>query len=180
MQSIDLSLIKMIKSHYYVKTDQIIRRIEYKGRTFFDKFEQINEPLDLSVLKRHLNGEIIVAHSLISDTNKVENLVFDYNGRSPERFWHRAQLLLREQGYINFTAYKTKTNGHLHLYIHKGHTAFDEGCQIINKLSMLLKSKMIQEWRVFPTLDIPREFNILTLPYELYQKERGASWAKHM
>ncbi|MCW1669163.1 DUF1882 domain-containing protein, partial [Campylobacter jejuni] len=25
-----------------------------------------------------------------------------------------------------------------------------------------------------------REFNILILPYEVYQKERGSSWSKHM
>ncbi len=26
----------------------------------------------------------------------------------------------------------------------------------------------------------PRDFNILIVPYEVYAKERGASWARHM
>ncbi|MDP1784758.1 MAG: DUF1882 domain-containing protein, partial [Sulfuricurvum sp.] len=26
----------------------------------------------------------------------------------------------------------------------------------------------------------PLEYNILNLPYEVYAKERGASWSKHM
>ena len=43
----------------------------------------------------------------------VVNIVIDFNGRDPERFYHKAQLLLREEGYINFTAYKTKTEGHI-------------------------------------------------------------------
>lgn len=180
MQTIDLSLIKIIKDHYYIKRDRIVQKLDYKGRVFFDKFERINEPLDFSIIQKHISGEITVAHSLINNFNKVENIVFDYNGRMPERFWHRAQLLFREEGYMNFTAYTTKTPGHLHLYIHKGHTTFEEGCQIANKLSMLLNAKMMKEWKVFPTLDVPKYFNILTLPYELYQKERGASWAKHM
>lgn len=180
MQSIDLTLIKMITDHYFIKRDTILQKIEYKGRYFFDKFERINEPLSYGVQKDHEEGKIIAAHSLISKDNKVENIVFDYNGRTPERFWHKAQLLLREEGFINFTAYQSKTPGHLHLYVHKGHTTLNEGYQIANKLSIMLAQKLPKEWRMFPTLDIPIEFNILALPYELYQKERGASWSKHM
>lgn len=180
MQSIDTALIKIINSHYYIKRDHIVNKIEYKGKIFFDKFERVNEPLNFSVIKDHDEGKITVAHSLISATDKVENIVFDYNGRMPERFWHRAQLLLREEGFINFTAYETKTPGHLHLYVHKGHTTLNEAYQLANLLSMKLASKLAKEWRMFPTLDLPREFNILTLPYKLYQKERGASWSKHM
>jgi hypothetical protein len=39
---------------------------------------------------------------------------------------------------------------------------------------------LAKQWRVFPTDELPPEFNILNLPYELYKKERGASWARHM
>ncbi len=180
MYNVDISLIKMIKDHYYVKRDKIVKKINYKGRLFFDKFERVDAMLNYSVMNRHAEGEIIVAHSLISDRDKVENIVFDYNGRNTERFWHRAQLLLREEGFLNFTAYESKTPGHLHLYIHKGHTDLQEGYQIAKMLSMKLAQKLPREWRVFPNPDIPREFNILVLPYKVYQKERGASWAKHM
>jgi hypothetical protein len=47
-------------------------------------------------------------------------------------------------------------------------------------LSTKLATKLPREWRMFPTSDMPREYNILILPYKLYAKERGASWAKHM
>ncbi|HDZ5339145.1 TPA: DUF1882 domain-containing protein [Campylobacter fetus] len=180
MQSIDLTLIKMITDHYYIKRDAILNKIEYKGRHFFDKFERIDEPLNYNVQKEHEERKIIAAHSLISKNDKIENIVFDYNGRTPERFWHKVQLMLREEGFINFTAYESKTPGHLHLYVHKGHTTLSEGYQIANRLSVMLAQKLPQEWRMFPSLDLPREFNILALPYALYQKERGASWSKHM
>lgn len=180
MQNIDLSLIKINTSHYFVKTNEIVSKMDYKGRIFYNKFRQVNEPLSYSVIQDHLSGKFVVAHSLISSSDKVENIVIDYNGRMPDRFWHRAQLVLRDEGFINFTAYETATSGHLHLYIHKGHTTLNEGYQIANRISILLSQKMPKEWRVFPTLDVPREFNILTLPYSVYQKERGASWSKHM
>ena len=180
MQSIDTSLIKIITTHYYIKRDTIVNKIEYKGKIFFDKFEKINEPLTYSVMKEHEEGKAIIAHSLINASDKVENIVFDYNGRTPDRFWHKAQLLLREEGFINFTAYETKTPGHLHLYVHKGHTTLNEACTLASMLNAKLSQKLAKEWRMFPNQDMPKEFNILILPYKLYQKERGASWSKYM
>lgn len=180
MQSIDTALIKMLTDHYWIKEDNIVQKIDHKGRVFFDKYRKVNEMLTSNLIKQHENKEITIAHSLINKHEKVENIVIDYNGRNTERFWHRAQLMLREEGFINFTAYESKTPGHLHLYIHKGHTSLQEGYQIATMISMKLSQRLPREWRVFPTLDMPREFNILALPYELYQKERGASWSKHM
>ena len=180
MTAMDLKLIKIVSDHYWEKKDKVVNKISFKGRTFYNKFERVDAPLNQSVINKHLKGEITVAHSLINSQGKVENIVIDYNGRDPERFYHRAQLLLREEGYINFTAYKTKTEGHLHLYIHKGHTTLNEAIQLGKMLSMKLAAKQPKQWRMFPNNDMPLEYNILTLPYEVYAKERGASWSKHM
>lgn len=180
MLSSDLTLIKMITDHYYIKRDKIVNRIEHNGRIFYDKFERVDAQLTPQILRDHADGKVTVAHSLINKQNIVENIVFDYNGRMPEKFWHRAQLMLREEGYLNFTAYATKTPGHLHLYIHKGHTLLSEGQQLAHKLSVMLSQRLPTEWRVFPNLDMPKEFQILTVPYDLYQKERGTSWSRHM
>lgn len=180
MYDIDIKLIKMCTTHYWRKRDVGSERLEYRGKIYFNKFERVDKPLTLQVMSDHLEGKITVAHSLILPNQKVENIVFDYNGRDPERFWHRAQLLFREEGFINFTAYKSKTEGHLHLYIHKGHTALHEGVHLAKTLSMKLSQRLPMQWNVFPNDQIPPEFNILVLPYGLYQKERGASWSKHL
>jgi hypothetical protein len=179
--NVDVTLIKMLTDHYWVREDSIVDKIQFRGRTFFNKFKRVYSMLTRQVMAQHAKGEIEVAHSLINERRGiVENIVFDYNGRNPERFWHRAQLLLREEGFINFTAYETKTNGHLHLYIHKGHTRLQEAYQLANLLSTKLAQRLPREWKMFPTQDLPPEFNILSLPLNVYQKERGASWSKHM
>ncbi len=180
MSSNDTSLIKMLSDHYWIKRDVVVEKRTQKGRSFFDKYEKINKPLTRSIMAQHIKGEITVAHSLINSRDKVENIVIDYNGRNTEKFWHRTQLLLREEGFINFTAYESKTPGHLHVYIHKGHTTLQEAYQIAKMISAKLAQKMPREWKMFPDQDIPLEFNILALPYKLYNKERGASWSKHM
>lgn len=180
MNPMDLKLIKLISDHYWIKRDTTVSKINFKGRTFYNKYERVDETLSSAVINSHLKGEITVAHSLVNKHNKVENIVIDYNGRDPERFYHKAQLLLREEGFINFTAYKTKTEGHLHVYIHKGHTTLQEAIQLGKMISMKLAAKQPKQWRMFPNNDMPDEYNILTLPYEVYAKERGASWSKHM
>lgn len=176
----DLNLIKMSTDHYWIKRDTVVDKIVFKGRTFYNKFEKVNSILSQAIINQHIKGEITVAHSLINKNGKVENIVIDYNGRDPERFYHKTQLLLREEGFINFTAYKTRTEGHLHVYIHKGHTTLQEAIQLGKMISMKLAAKQPTQWRMFPNSDLPDEYNILTLPIEVYSKERGASWSKHM
>ena len=181
MYNVDIGLIKVLTDHYWIREKGIVDKIQFKGKTHFNKFKKIDAMLTRQVMEQHGKGDIEVAHSLINEKrNVVENIVFDYNGRNPERFWHRAQLMLREEGFINFTAYETKTKGHLHLYIHKGHTRLQEAYQLANLLSTKLAQRLPREWRMFPTQDLPPEFNILALPKAVYQKERGASWSKHM
>ena len=180
MTAMDMKLIKMITNHYWLKCENVVSKIDFKGRIFYNKFKYIDSMLTQSVINRHLNGEITVAHSLIKDNDIVENIVIDYNGMDTQRFYHRAQLVLREEGYLNFTAFASKTKGHLHLYIHKGHTTLQEAVQLGKMISMKLAAKQPKQWKVFPTNDMPREYNILTLPYDVYAKERASSWSKHM
>lgn len=181
MTEMDLKLIKMDTSHYYQRVSGLGKKVSHMGRILYDKYERVDSMLTSMLINKHFRKEITIAHSLLlGKGTKVENIVFDYNGRNPERFYHRAQLLLREEGFLNFTAFSTKTQGHLHLYVHKGHTEINEGKRLIKTLSMKLAQHCPKEWRVFPNDEMPPHFNILCLPYDVYAKERGASWARHM
>lgn len=180
MTEMDLKLIKINTSFYYEKKEGLGNKITHLGRVFYDKFERVDKMLTSSLIQKHLKKEVTLAHSLILPENKVENIVFDYNGRNTQKFYHKAQLLLREEGFMNFTAYETKTPGHLHLYVHKGHTELSEGKRLGRMLSLKLSQMFPTEWRVFPNDEMPSKFNILALPYEVYAKERGSSWARHL
>lgn len=175
----DLRLIKINTSHYYVKNDNLHNCIYYNGKLFIDKFEKVDSMLNSSIIKKHFANEIVVAHSLVNN-NKLENIVIDYNGTNTDVFYHRAQLFLRGEGFLNFTAYRSKTPGHLHLYIHNGHTHLMEAKILSKNISMKLSKLMPKQWRVFPTDEVPPSFHIMPLPYDVYSKERGVLWSKHM
>ena len=38
MYNIDVSLIKMLTDHYWIKRDNIVQKIDFGGRVFFDKY----------------------------------------------------------------------------------------------------------------------------------------------
>ncbi|MDR2034551.1 MAG: DUF1882 domain-containing protein [Helicobacteraceae bacterium] len=180
VSQLDLKLIKMQTQFYYKKREYGSVKIDFRGKTLYDKFEKVDQTLTLSILNDHFAKKITVAHDLVWKGDMVENIVFDYNGSDPQRFYHRAQLLLREEGFLNFTAYESGASGHLHLYVHKGHTTLSEGSQLAKTLSAKLAQRLPKQWKTFPTLDLPTEFNILVVPYAVYAKERGSDWSKHM
>ncbi|MCI6217984.1 MAG: DUF1882 domain-containing protein [Helicobacter sp.] len=180
MTEMDLKLIKMDTSHYYQRQPGIGQKVVHSGKILYDKFRLVDSILTSTIIREHWDKKLTVAHSLVLKNSKIENIVFDYNGYNPERFYHKAQLLLRDEGFINFTAYNSKTPGHLHLYIHKGHTELGEGKRLAKMLSMKLSQSCPVEWRVFPNDTLPLSFNILALPYEVFAKERGVSWSKYM
>ena len=64
--------------------------------------------------------------------------------------------------------------------MHKGHTDLLEANFLAKTISAKLEKVAPKQWRVFPTNDVPMEFNILVLPYEVYAKERGSYWSKHL
>lgn len=179
MTEMDLKLIKINTDFYFQKTDDAPLQINHNGRVFFDRFKRMDFLLSSNIIKRHFANEIVVAHNIINN-NKVENIIIDYNGSNDEFFYHKVQLLLREEGYLNFTAYKSKTRGHLHIYIHKGHTDLGEAKLLAKTIGLRLENLAPKQWRIFPTDEVPPSFNILVLPYDIYAKERGTSWSKYM
>lgn len=180
MTMLDLELIKLDKSHYYQFDDSATpSKITHNNRVFFDKFKRIDSILSAAIVKKHFAGDIVIAHNMIRN-NKVENIVIDYNGINDKAFYHKAQLLLRNEGYLNFTAYRSKTQGHLHIYIHKGHTDLLEAIFLAKALSVKLEQIAPKQWRVFPSDEVPPSFNILVLPYMIFAKERGSFWSKHL
>lgn len=179
MTEADLQLIKINTSHYYVKNENSPNKINYNGKIYFDKFERVDSTLTSNIIKKHFMNEIVVAHSLINN-DKLENIVIDYNGIYTDVFYHKTQLLLRSEGFLNFTAYRSKTQNHLHIYIHKGHTHLSEARNLARTINLKLSKLMPKQWRVYPCDEIPLNFNIMVLPYSVYAKERGTAWSKHM
>ena len=81
----DLKLIKMDTSHYYQRVSGLGKKVSHMGRILYDKYERVDSMLTSMLINKHFRKEITIAHSLLlGKGTKVENIVFDYNGRNPE------------------------------------------------------------------------------------------------
>ena len=54
MTAMDLKLIKMVSDHYWEKKDTVVDKLVFKGRTFYNKFQKINAPLNQSIINNIL------------------------------------------------------------------------------------------------------------------------------
>jgi len=73
MTAMDMKLIKMLSDHYWEKKSTVVDKLSFKGRTFYNKYEKVNAPLNQSVITKHLKGFKLVPVNFFYAISK-ENL----------------------------------------------------------------------------------------------------------
>lgn len=163
--NIDLDVLGLNRSHYYVKRTYIVEKISFDNRTFYAKFEQINEDLDNTVLAQHFKKDMVVAAPLL-ENGYTNLLVLEYKGDEPMRFFHNAKQLFNSMDIKSFYTFKGKSDRHLQIFISSPSTKLDKAHEILEEISNLLAIKLPVEWRTLPSKNLPEAYNIVTLPYQ--------------
>lgn len=156
------------RSHYYIKRPYIVEKISFDNRTFYAKFERINEELDDTVLTQHLKKEIVIAAPLL-ENNYTNLLVLEYKGDEPMRFFHTVKQLFNSMDIRSFYIFKGKTDRHLQIFIPTPKIKLQEAHDKLEKISNLLATKLPVEWRTLPSKNLPEAYNIVTLPYQILE-----------
>ena len=156
----------LVRDHYWLKHPKIIEEIEFEGRTFFSKYELINEHLSDELIAKHHDHKITIATTIPKD---ADYLVIDYNGDEKALFFHKVSKLLHAQGLDEFAAYESKTASHLHLYIYCGNISAPQREELGKIISNKLEDKLQKQWRIYPNSGLPEAYNILNIPYEEYR-----------
>lgn len=159
---------RIVRTHYWRKTPGIAETITFENRTFFSKYRRVDAPLDETLIRQHRAGELTLAHALIDDDGRVPFIVIDYNGEDPKHFYHHAGKVLKSLGYEDLVTFRSKTPGHLHLYIACDGCALQHAVEMGKIISKNLEAKIGRQWRVFPSDTLPDAYNIINLPYTCY------------
>jgi len=160
------TLFPLVRDHYWLKHPKIIEEIAFEGRTFFSKYELINEHLSDALIAKHQAHKITIATTIAKDANYI---VLDYNGDEKALFFHKVSKVLRTQGLNEFTAYESKTLSHLHLYVSCGNISASQREELGKIISNKLEDKLQKQWRIYPNSGLPEAYNILNIPYEEYR-----------
>ncbi|CAA6805174.1 MAG: Unknown protein [uncultured Sulfurovum sp.] len=156
--------LELFDSHYYIKHSTIVEQIQFNNRTFYAKFERINEPLTPLLLKQHFDKQYTIAVPLLQN-NHTNYLVIDYKGEEHQRFYHLVQHLFKTLDITRYHIYQGKTEERLRVFIEVDTLKLEEADEKLQKISDALKQKMVKKWKCLPSISLPEAYNIVTLPY---------------
>ena len=162
MKVFDLDL---FDSHYYIKRNNIVEQIVFNNRTFYAKFERINEPLTPLLFEQHLQREFIIAAPLLEE-GYTDYLVIEYKGEEYQRFHHLIRHLFATLEIENYHIYQGKSEERLQVFIKVGRLPLEEADKRLKELSNMLKQKLTKKWKCLPDSSLPEAYNIVTLPYK--------------
>ncbi len=155
-------------SFYYIKRDYVVEKIEFRNRTFYAKFEKINQPLEKQIIKEHLNKKITIASPLIKD-GYINNLLLIYKGDDGAKFYHIVKQLFTAIKIEKYYILKGKSEKHIQVFIPVHKMDLDEATKKLQVISRSLELKLPLEWQTLPNINLPIDYNIFTLPYEIYE-----------
>ncbi|PTB88054.1 hypothetical protein C9925_00570 [cyanobacterium G8-9] len=150
--------------HYYIKRSTIVEKIPFNNRTFYAKFERIDEALVELALKQHSNRQYTIAVPLLNN-NHTNYLVIEYKGDEYQRFQHLVRHLFKTLEIVNYHIYQGKDAQRIQVFIAVNHLTLDEADAKLKYFSNALKEKMTKKWKTLPSLNLPEAYNIVTLPY---------------
>ncbi|MBA1420728.1 MAG: DUF1882 domain-containing protein [Epsilonproteobacteria bacterium] len=150
--------------HYYIKRSTIVEKIAFNNRTFYAKFERINQPLTPLLLKQHFHREYTIVVPLLQD-NHTNYLVIEYKGEEYQRFYHLVRHLFKTLEIENYYIYQGKDKERLQVFITVETLSLEEADRQLQVYSDALKEKMTKRWKTLPSIQLPESYNIVTLPY---------------
>ena len=157
--------LELFDSYYYIKRNTIVEQIPFNNRTFYAKYERIDEPLTPLLLEQHLDREYTIAAPLLKD-NKTNYLVIEYKGEEHQRFYHLAKHLFKTLDITDYQIYEGKDEERLQIFIAVDSLCLEVAEAHLLKLSNALKEKMVKKWKCLPSNSLPDAYNIITLPYK--------------
>ncbi|TET90847.1 MAG: DUF1882 domain-containing protein [Sulfurovum sp.] len=157
--------LELFDSHYYIKRNTIVEKITFNNRTFYAKFEHVNEALTPLLLKQHLNRQYTIAAPLL-ENNLTNYLVLEYKGEEYLRFYHLIKHLFKTLDITSYQIYQGKYKETLQVFIEVDQLTLQEADTKLQEISDALRQKLIKKWKCLPLSSLPEAYNIITLPYK--------------
>ena len=162
MKVFDLDL---FDSHYYIKRNSIVEQIQFNNRTFYAKFERIDELLSPLLVEQHLQHEYTIAAPLL-ENGYTNYLVIEYKGEEYQRFHHLIKHLFATLDIEHYHIYQGKSEERIQVYMEVDHMSLKDADKQLKELSDMLRQKLTKKWKCLPDISLPESYNIVTLPYQ--------------
>lgn len=92
--------------------------------------------------------------------------MIEYKGDEHQRFYHLVKHLFKTLDISNYYIYQGKDIERLQVFIEVDKLTLEEADAELQAFSIALKEKMTKKWKYLPSSSLPKEYNIITLPYQ--------------
>jgi len=157
---------------YYLKRSRIVEKITFNNRTFYAKFERIDEPPSSLLSTQHLQREYTVALPLV-ENGKTDYIVFEYKGKEASRFAAFMARLLESERDEKYAVFKGGNDEKVQIFLFVNRIPIDTVQHTVDRLAPKIRSRFGNDWKALPSPHLPDAYNIVTLPYARIESHAG-------
>lgn len=148
---------------FYIQKKSIVEKVTFNNRTFYSKFEKYPSPPNTTLLKQHENNEISLAISLI-EKDLINYIVIEYQQADWELFYSLLKHLLKSLNIDSFQAYRNINKELFQLFIPRDKIELEVAYREVENIRHHLELKSKKNYKIYPNKNLPKNFNIITLP----------------
>lgn len=161
---IELLNLVFTADYFYLQKASIVERITFNNRTFYSKFEQQQGNLTATLRQQHQNEEISLAIPLIKANNAIDYIVIEYQQKDWKAFYSLLKHLLRSLDITEPLAYYNDKKELFQLFIPKTNLDLEASYKEVENIKHHLELKSKKSYKIYPNKNLPKNFNIITLP----------------
>jgi len=149
--------------YFYIQKESVVEKITFNNRTFYSKFKKHQLPIERNLLQQHQKSEITLAVSLV-ENNSSNYIVIEYKQEDWNVFYALLKHLLKSLNIITFQAYITPHKNLFQLFIPREKMGLELIYKEVENIKHLLELKAKKSYKIYPNKNLPKNFNIITLP----------------
>jgi len=149
--------------YFYILKESVVEKVTFNNRTFYSKFEKHQLPIDKDLLQQHQNHKVTLAISLI-DEDSSNYIVIEYQQEDWNLFYALLKHLLNSLNIVTFQAYFNPNKNLFQLFIPREESDLEVIYREVENIKHLLELKSKKSYKIYPNKNLPKNFNIITLP----------------
>jgi len=149
--------------YFYILKESVVEKVTFNNRTLYSKFEKHQLPIETNILQQHQKSEITLAVSLV-ENNSSNYIVIEYQQEDWHVFYALVKHLLKSLKIVNFKAYFNSSKNLFQLFIPREKTELELIYREVENIKHLLELKSKKSYKIYPNKNLPKNFNIITLP----------------
>ena len=149
--------------YFYIQKESVVEKVTFNNRTFYSKFEKYPLPIETNILQQHKNNDITLAVSLIEE-DCSNYIVIEYQQEDWNVFHALLKHLLKSLNIFTFQAYINSHKNLFQLFIPREKIELELIYGEVENIKHLLELKAKKSYKIYPNKNLPKNFNIITLP----------------